>query len=216
MSLFILNLLSKKQKSMKTKLLIILCFIVIKTNAQTKQAVKTVFGIKNPRIGYFINPSCQFGEIAGNTAILPGLGAGVVFNNQIYLGINYKFIASENTPKGEPDNRLYLDQRFYGLKFEYAIQPEKVVHVSFPIELGTGETELDLKDSYEDENLIPTDDAWFCYLEPGVALEINLYKYLKLNLGAEYRFLSDVAFHNLTSKDLSGMNFSIGIKVGMF
>jgi len=201
---------------MKTKFLIILSFIVVNIQAQTSQAVKSIFGKENPKIGYFINPSFQFGEIAGNTAILPGLGAGVVFNNQIYLGINYKFIASENTPKGEPDNRLYLDQRYLGLKFEYAIQPEKVVHVSFPIELGTGETELDLKDSYEDDRVVPTGDDWFCYFEPGVALEINLYKYLRLYFGVEYRFLSDVTFRNLTAKDFSGMNFSIGIKMGLF
>lgn len=201
---------------MKTKFLIVLSFIVVNIHAQTRQPVKTIFGKENSKIRYFINPSCQVGEIAGNTAILPGLGTGIVFNNQIYLGINYKFIASESTPKGEPDNQLYLDQHYYGLKFEYAIQPEKVVHVSFPIELGVGETELDLKDSYEDENLIPTDDAWFWYLEPGVSLEINLYKYLKINLGAEYRFLSNVAFRNLTSKDLSGTNYSIGVKMGIF
>ncbi len=201
---------------MKTKFLIILSFVVVSIQAQTRQAVKTIFGKENPKIGYFINPSFQFGEIAGNTAILPGLGAGVVFNNQIYLGINYKFIASENTPKGEPDNRLYLDQRYLGLKFEYAIQPEKVVHVSFPIELGTGETELDLKDSYEDDQLVPNGDSWFCYFEPGVALEINLHKYIKLNIGAEYRFLRGRSFRNMTAKDLSGMSFSTGLKIGRF
>lgn len=201
---------------MKTKFLIILSFMVVSLQAQTRQAVKTIFGEENPKIGYFVNPSCQIGEIAGNAAILPGFGAGVVFNEQIYLGISYKFSASENTPKGEPDNRLYLDQRYYGLKIGYAVHPEKVVHVSFPVELGAGETELDLKDSYENDTSIPAGDAWFCYVESGVALEINLHKYLKVNIGAEYRFLSGRSFRNLTDKDLSGMSFSIGLKMGMF
>jgi hypothetical protein len=201
---------------MKIRLLILMCFPGLYTAAQTNEDLKSVFGNGKPDIGYFISPSCQFGEIAGSTAILPGIGAGVVFNKNIYLGMNYKFIASENTPDGEPDNRLYLDQRYYGLKFEYAIQPGKVVHVNFPIELGAGETELDLKDSYEDEGLVPTDDVWFAYLEPGVALEINLQKYVKFNLSAGYRFVSDTSFRNLTEKDWMGMTYSVGLKIGLF
>lgn len=201
---------------MKSKLLIILCFIVINITAQTNQAVKTFFGKEESNMGYFINPSCQFGEIAGSTAIIPGIGAGVVFQDRIYLGINYKYIASENTPEGEKDNRLYLEQRWIGIKCGYSINPGKVVHFNFPIEFGGSEIEMDLKDSFENEFIVPSDDAWFYYLEPGVTLEINLYKYLKLHFEAQYRFLSDVAFRNLTAKNLSGMNYSIGVKMGIF
>lgn len=201
---------------MKIKLLIILCFVVLNTTAQINEATKTVFGSGKPSVGYFINPSCQLGEIAGNSAILPGLGAGVVFNGRLYLGINFKYIASENTPEGESDNRLYLDQRYCGLKFEYALRPENVVHINFPIELGVGETELDLKDSFEDEGSVPTNDSWFAYLEPGVALEMNLHKYVKFSLSAGYRFVSDSSFRSLTEKDLTGMTYSAGLKIGIF
>jgi len=200
----------------KVKLLLSFFAIAMTSLAQTKEEAKTFFVNGNPEIGYFISPSFQVGDIAGSTAILTGLGAGIVFNRNIYLGMNYKFIASENTPEGEPDSRLYLDQRYYGLKFEYAIQPGKVVHVNFPIELGAAETELDLKDSYEKEGLVPTDDAWSAYLEPSVALEINLYKYIKLNIAGGYRLVSNVSFRNLTEKNLTGITCSAGLKVGIF
>jgi hypothetical protein len=201
---------------MKIKFLILLCFVVLYTTAQTIEDSKTVFGNGKPAICYFVSPSCQLAEIAGSTAILPGIGAGVLFNDRIYFGINYKFIASENTPKGELDNRLYLDQRYYGLKFEYAIQSGKVVHLNFPIELGAGETELDLKDSYDNDGIMPVDDAWFAYLEPGVAFEINLQKYVKLNFSAGYRLVSNLNFRNLTENDLMGTTYSVGLKIGIF
>ena len=121
-----------------------------------------------------------------------------------------------NTPNGELDSRLYLDQRYYGLKFEYAIQSGKVVHVNFPVEIGAGETELDLKDSYDNDGIVPADDAWFAYLEPGVALEINLQKYVKLNFSVGYRLVSDLSYRNLTEKDLIGMTYSVGLKIGIF
>ncbi len=200
----------------KVKLILLFFAIVMNTTAQTNEATKTVFGSGKPHVGYFISPSCQFGEIARNTAILPGGGAGVVFNERLYFGINFKYIASENTPEGEADNRLYLDQRYCGLRFEYALRPEKVVHINFPVELGFGDTELDLKDSYEEEGSVPTDDIWFAYLEPGVALEINLHKYLKFSLSAGYRFVSDLSFRSLTEKNLMGMTYSAGLKIGRF
>lgn len=200
----------------KVNLLLLFFTIAGTTTAQTNEEVKTFFGNGKLEIGYFVSPTCQFGDIAGSTAILPGLGAGIVINKNIYFGMNYKFIASENTPEGEPDSRLYLDQRYYGLKFEYAIQPKSVVHFNFPVEFGVGETELDLKDSYENEGLVPTDDVWFAYLEPGVALEINLHKYVKLNINAGYRFVSKVSFRNLTEKDMMGITCSAGLKIGLF
>jgi len=201
---------------MKIKFLILLCFVVLNTTAQTIEGEKTVFGNGKTDIGYFVSPSFQLTEISGSTAILPGIGVGVLFNDRIYFGLNYKFIASENTPNGELDSRLFLDQRYYGLKFEYAIQSRKVVHVNFPVEIGAGETELDLKDSYENDGIVPADDAWFAYLEPGVALEINLQKYVKLNFLVGYKLVSDLSFRNLTEKDLMGMTYSVGLKIGIF
>jgi hypothetical protein len=200
----------------KAKLLLLFFAIATTITAQNNEDTKTVFGKGKPEIGYFVSPSFQFGEIAGSTAVLPGLGIGIVLNNRIYLGLNYKYIATENTPEGESDNRLYLDQRYCGLRFEYAIQPKSVVHFNFPVELGVGETELDLKDSYENEGLVPTDDAWFAYLEPGVALEINLHKYIKLNISGGYRFVSSLSFRSLTEKNINGITCSAGLKIGLF
>jgi hypothetical protein len=200
----------------KVKLSMLFFAIAITTTAQTNEGVKTFFGNGKPEIGYFLSPSCQIGSIAGSTAVMTGIGAGILFNSKYYLGLNYKFITTENTPVGELDNRLYLDQRYFGLRFEYAIQPKSVVHFNFPVEFGVGETELDLKDSYENEGLVPTNDAWFAYLEPGVALEINLHKYIKLNISGGYRFVSNVSFRNLTEKDIMGISCSARLKIGIF
>jgi hypothetical protein len=202
---------------MKIKLIIILSIAVSSLTAQPNEDVKTVFGSGKPHIGYFLTPSCQFGNIAGSTAVIPGVGAGVVFNNKISLDVKYKFIATENTPAGEADNRFYLDGQWFGIRCEYIIKPENAVHLSFPIEVGLGEIELDLKDSFENQQvIIPSGEAWFANLEPGVALEINLLKYLKLNLTAGYRFVSGVTFRNMSEKDLKGFTYSAALKIGLF
>jgi hypothetical protein len=201
---------------MKTFMTLILCAVVLNISAQTNDAVKTVFGKGKPHIGYFINPNIQFGKFAGSTAVIPGFGAGIIFNNKFSLSGLYKGTVTENTP-AVAESQLYLHGQWFGLKAEYSIKPESVIHLSFPLEIGIGEIELDLKDSYEDDQIIiPSGDTWFVNLEPGVALEINIQKYIKLNLSAGYRFVSNVTFNVITESDLRGFTFSTGIKVGLF
>jgi hypothetical protein len=130
--------------------------------------------------------------------------------------ILYKLTVTENTPAGE-DNSLYLHGQWGGLRGEYVIKPGSMVHFSFPLEVGIGEIELDLKDSYENQHIsIPPGDAWFANIEPGVALEINIHKYLKFSISAGYRIVSDVSFRNLTEKDLMGFTSSASLKIGIF
>ncbi len=201
---------------MKIKLIIILSAVVINITAQTNEEAKTLFGNGKPHIGYFINPSCQFGNFAGANAVIPGIGAGVILNKKYSLNILYKLTVTESTPAGEA-NQLYLHGQWFGFKAEYSLKPEGMVHLNFPLEIGAGEIELDLKDSYENEQvIIPSGDAWFAYLEPGVAVEINLQKFIKLNLSAGYRFVSDVTFRNISEKDLKGFTFTTGLKIGLF
>jgi hypothetical protein len=201
---------------MKIKLIIILSAVVLNITAQTNEEAKTLFGNGSPHIGYFINPSCQFGIFAGANAIIPEIGAGVILNNKYSLNILYKLTVTENTSGGEA-NQLYLHGQWFGLKAEYSLKPEGMVHLNFPLEIGAGEIELDLKDSYENyQIIIPSGDAWFAYLEPGVTIEINLQKFIKLNLSAGYRFVSDVTFRNISEKDLKGFTFTTGLKIGLF
>jgi hypothetical protein len=202
---------------MKIKLMGILSIVALNLTAQTNKDVMTISGTWTPHIGYFLTPFCQIGKMAGSTATIPGIGAGVVLNNKFSFDLRYKYIITENTPKGEVDNRLYLDGQWFGIRCEYLIKPEKAVHFSFPLEVGIGEIELDLKDFYEDQHVtIPSDNAWFVNLEPGVSLEINLWKYMKLNLTAGYRFVSDFTFRNLSERDLMGFNYSVALKIGIF
>jgi hypothetical protein len=200
---------------MRTISIILFCAAALNAAAQQAQETKTLFGNVKPHIGYFVMPSCQIGEIAGSTAVLPGIGAGLILNNKISIGINYRFIATENTPVSETDTRLYLDQQYLGVKGEYTLLPEKVAHLNIHLEAGIGHTEFDLKEGYESGD-IPANDASFAYMEPGAALEFNLWKYLKLDLETGYRFVSDVTFSNLTEKDFKGFTFLAGLKIGIF
>lgn len=202
---------------MKFNMLILFCALSITSTAQTNDEAKTIFGNGKPHLGYFVSPFGQVGKIAGSTAVLPGINAGLLFNNKFTIGASYKFIATENTPVGEADDRLYLDQFYAGLKFEYSIFPTKPVHFNLFLEAGLGHTELDMKDAYEFDHFEGSGtNASFFYAEPGAAIELNLWKYLKLDIGAGYRFASAVTYRSITEKNIMGFTFSGGLKIGLF
>ena len=202
---------------MKTRILVLFCAVSLCASAQTPKRAITIIGGGKAHLGYFVNPFCQIGKIAGPVAVLPGLQAGVLLGNSLSLGLSYKFIATENTPAGEADTRLYLDQSYAGFRAGYAILPKSMVHLNIQFEAGAGHTELDLKDFYNSYNSeYSGSDATFAYFEPGVALEINVWTYLKLDVAAQYRFVGDVSFRNMTGKDYSGVNYTASLKIGLF
>ena len=53
-------------------------------------------------------------------------------------------------------------------------------------------------------------------LEPGIDLEVNLVKLVKLGLGASYRYTSDVTLPGTPKNAMEGVNASLSIKVGVF
>jgi hypothetical protein len=87
--------------------------------------------------------------------------------------------------------------------------------VNFQLEAGACHTELDLKDSFETGD-VPSNNATCAYLETGAALEINVWKYIKLDMGAAYRFVSSVKFNELTENDFKGFAYTVGLKIGIF
>jgi hypothetical protein len=201
---------------MKIRFTILLCVVVLNASAQTTQGVKTIFGNGKPETGFFLNPFCQFSKFAGPATAIPGLGAGIILNKKLSMNLLYKFTITENTPDGEAD-QLYLHGQWFGLKAEYAIKPERIVHVSFPLEVGVGEIEFDIKDSFENiPAAVPEGEAWFANIEPGIAAEINVWKYIRLSLATGYRFVSNVNFRSITENDLKGFTFSAGLKIGLF
>jgi hypothetical protein len=207
--------------SKKIHLLWLLFCLSYNVTAQSNEEVKTVFGNKKasvgkPHVGYFLSPSCQLSSIAGTIAVIPGIGAGIILNNKLSLSLIYRNIATENTPEGEADKRLYLDGQWGGMRCEYSIVPGNVIHLNFPVEIGVGDIEFDLKDSYEEESAPPDNDALFVYFEPGAALEINIWKYLKIDLAAGYRFVSNISFRNLSERDLMGITCATLLKIGVF
>ena len=56
----------------------------------------------------------------------------------------------------------------------------------------------------------------FFVLEPAVNIEINITSFLRIHLGAGYRFISGIEKYNFTNSDFSGPSGNFTLKFGMF
>jgi hypothetical protein len=189
-------------------------------------APKTLFGSGSgeTEIGFYVAPGYQLTQAAGQTVHSFQGSAGVIFNKRFALGAAFYSTLNEFTPEMEIDDRLYLDLRYGGVRAEYILNPDNLVHFSFPLTIGGGEASMDYKGDLSSVG-DPFGEDHFFFVEPGVQAEVNLIKNARLFVGASYRFVSGLDYDynstvselvNIQSSDINGLALNLGIRFGLF
>ncbi len=196
----------------------------------TDQPMRTLFGSDHDvHNGGWGAPTAAYTRVLDQDAMLVGLRGGWIMDHRFTLGIaGYGLVTPVNNGNYDAylvdkGRELYDKSRFQmgygGLLLEPIIAYTSPVHVSLPILIGAGgcgyQTFTDLPSNF-DPNTWEDDVQAFFVVEPGVDLEINMVKLVRLGLGASYRYTSDVTLP-ATSKDaLNGFNATFSVKVGVF
>ncbi len=183
--------------------------------AQDSTKANTLFGNRKGQgrqpLGFFVAPGYQTKAIDGSASHLLLVRAGITLGNQWSIGGYFNTSLGEIRPKNETAPNTYLDYRSYGGFVEYTAWAKKMVHLSFPVLVGVGEIELD-----NEAGAANFGEANFFKVEPSALLEVNLHKHIRLQLGAGYRFVSNVQYRHLTQADLSGLVGHAALKFGLF
>lgn len=195
---------------------------------KVKDEMKTLVNVKSKLKSWGISagPMAQFGTMGPQTGFQVSFHA----NNKLSIGIAGLYsIKRNNAPMIGPDGPG-LRQRFMGLNLEYTPKANALVHLSFPLMIGTigQEDPLAVAPLLTDPTQQPLDmfnhqrggfDNNFNghYLksfgiQPGINLEVNLFKYAKLFGGVNYRF----AFGENSNSDIQGISGQFGFKFGVF
>jgi hypothetical protein len=214
------NSTSNKQDSVKT--------------SQSKSELKTLFSLKKGNgltsLGFTAGPVLQFGQ----------LGAQAGFNFAIHVNNHWSFGAGVLGNMGGGDHQnmsstLKPRQSFSGFQLEYTPKPNSLLHISFPLMIGAirSEDPNNLMSNPQNQNNpqfstygpgymnhdFDDDRGMFngrgpttFGIQPGVSLELNVFKYAKLFGAMNYRF---AAGQNSTA-DMKGVSGQIGLKVGLF
>ena len=198
--------------------------------------MNTLFGkgsgtIKIP-VGYFIEANGGFTRFGHKNVFLPGISMGVILNHHWTIGWTGNFIGN---PMGVHFRNIYYDSAsakmhganliggYGGLLLEYTLFPKSRVHVAFPLMIGGGYMFYSRQQHFNDStfsnhdwhhNVISEDH--FFVVEPGIKVECNLVRTLRLNLGVSYRYSPDLRLKN-TPKDLiNQFTVKLGLRFGKF
>ena len=219
----------------KSVLSILFAFALVAVFAQDKEApqeMKTIFGGQNDRISHdgYGALMVEYAQIDGKDAAIVGGRGGWIINHRLALGLAGKGIASNlsypyDDAGQEYTEKYYLNGGYGGLLIEPILAPFSPVHVSFPVIIGAGGVAYSLKYKYQnnyDNNFWETIDASaFFIVEPGIELNLNLVKFMRISFGGYYRFTSGLnledPYGDKAAKDiLDGFSAGISLKFGKF
>lgn len=208
---------------------------LIKIRKDTSSQMKTLFKPKKlTSFGISLQSQILFGKGGPER----GTGLQVHLNNKLSLGIaSFNSMTRRNDRNGMmgPDDR----QRFNAFTIEATPMANKVFHVSFPLAIGRIQEESAMYEDRAYPAYVPQpgsggpggpgpgygrggsrhggNDPYrngprALGIQPGINLEVNLFKYVKVFGGANYRF----ALGEEKTPGMSRANGTLGVKVGVF
>lgn len=192
---------------------------LIKIRKDTSSSMRTLF--KPQKLKSF-GLSLQSQVLFGKGGPERGMGVQVHLNNKLSLGIaSFNSVDRRDDRNGmTPEPR----QRFNAITLEATPMANKVFHLSFPLAIGRIQEEAPMINYpaypgtiYQPNPYRQADDRFMngpraLGIQPGINLEVNLFKYVKVFGGANYRF----AFGEEKTRDMSRAAGTLGIKVGVF
>lgn len=198
---------------------------------EKEKEISTIFGGEGEKFstsGYG-GPSIKFSQIDGDLAILVGGKGAWTVNKRFSIGLaGYGLVTWPEITHYDNILETDVDYDFMfgygGLYLEYIHQPYDVIHFSANTLIGFGGASLENINSMDNDNYL-AGEAWGAYfiLEPSLAVELNVSKFLRIQLEAGYRYVDEIRSNDkyddvMKDKDmkLSGISGGITFQIGKF
>ena len=185
--------------------------------------MKTLLG-PDTEHGIFFAGTMNGTKIQEQDGLLLGGKLGWVIDHWFTVGFGGYGLTNPINLNSDPatNSTQTLQMGYGGLYFEPRVLSEQAIHLAFPIIVGSGGANLASNNDYffnevtnEWEPYTDQSDAFFV-VEPGVELEINIARNLRVGLGGSYRFVEGLNVNSLESDALDGINAGVTMKIGVF
>lgn len=186
--------------------------------------IKTLFNGSVQSGGYGAVTN-KFTTMNGKFSNIVELYGGWYVNHKLLVGLEAASLTSNLPVPAEysvaPAYSMSYQYGQFGLMLEYALWSDKAIHVVFQAMAGPGFTVQYRRFSWDEDywdsfNDYPHDSNWFFVTEPGVQLEMNLLRWMRLSPGVSYRAVYKSQAAGLSDSDLSGTSFNVTLKFGKF
>jgi len=181
-----------------------------------KGEIKTLSG-NNYHSGGFGAISFKGTKFMGETLMMGGFRGGWSINRVVALGFEgWGFIPTVSLSDVYQFNEVVLLGGYGGFFIEPIVFSNEIVHVTFPVSGGAGWMGYNENFyNYDNTNFLVDDDV-FWYIEPGIALEVNVSRSFRMDFGASQRFTQDLELLNTPKDEFDGWSYFLTLKFGRF
>ncbi|MHC1776070.1 MAG: hypothetical protein AB9834_11725 [Lentimicrobium sp.] len=189
-------------------------------NVRNPNEIQTLTG-PGRNVGFYFGFSSGYSQIDGYDAFSAGTTLALIANHGLAIGFSGKGFFSEPYENIPGSNTSYGYTGGYGGFFiEPIIFPKFPVHVSFPIILGGGGIArsrfVDFDYPYDYTEFYIEDTEAFLIAEPGIEVEFNVARWMRLAVGGSYRITTSLEPGDFNSNPLNGFTGGLSLKFGMF
>lgn len=215
----------------RTTLILLALLLGLTTMAQEREdrdrGMRTIFGGSGIRSnGGYGAVTTAYSEIDNRDAIVIGGRGAWLINHQFGIGLAGYGFMTEHKLDATLNEDYQLLGGYGGLMFEFIANPNSPIHLSFPVTIGAGGVTYSQRDSFvrgNDFDRLSEDSQAFFVVEPGVELEMNMLRFMRLAVGVSYRYTSDMDLtytgsgqRILDADALHGLTGGITLKFGKF
>jgi hypothetical protein len=186
------------------------------------EKLQTLFS-NTGKLGWWVSPDFAWTQIENKDAFMVGISGGIIIKHSFSFGLaGYGIVNTHNLMYSNKNDTadVYLYGGYGGFKMEYRLNPLKMLNIAFPLLIGGGGVSYSTWDPYDwhSNNQDSQSYTWDSYfvLEPGVVVGINLLKFMRLDIGASYRYAPGVELPRTDNDLLTGFNFVSSLKFGRF
>jgi len=196
-------------------------FTMIALSAQEKFEMNTIF-TRDMALGGFFAPTLAVGKINGQDGIFSGGKAALIINHRYLIGGGGCGLVSPVEVQ-DIDTTKYLNLGYGGLELGYIIAPSQMVHITVSSLFGFGgfgyrnryfeDFDDEIGNEYEYRDF---GKDVFYIVEPTVNLELNLVKFMRLGIGASYRYINGYKTAEPIIGGLDGLSINLALSFGIF
>ncbi|HZB13064.1 MAG TPA: hypothetical protein VE467_08555 [Chryseolinea sp.] len=222
------------KRQLKTMATVFAIFLSATTFAQENDTkgrdsdIQTVFKGGTQSIRGYGAITNKFTYLGGEFANLVGAYGGVYINHQFMIGVGAAAMTNNLAVplrySVDPLRDMSYEYGQVGLMMEYVVGSNKAVHVAFSLFSGAGFTlqherydwhDHDHDDDFDfDEDV--KDENWFFVAEPGVQVEVNVFKWMRFCPGISYRAAFESDGLGMKDSDISNVSYNATLKFGRF
>jgi hypothetical protein len=183
--------------------------------------LQTLLGSNRITFGGYGGPQVGFTKFDSRDVWLVGGRGGVLLNHSLVIGGGgFGIVNSPRFGQIDSGNGGYLEGGYGGMLVEPILWWNRVVHLSVPVLVGAGGMayvkSLDYDNDHDryNDNLIDSDP--FFVLEPGIELELNVVRFMRIAAGVKYRWAPNLDLSDTPSDPFNGFTTTICVKFGKF